>query len=240
MKNYILHIGLPKTGTTALQAYYFPRLESSSVGYNPPSIVQPLVEALKLLDFEMLTRNDLQLLKEVVASQSERIAQRTILISLEILSQRLGRFNFIERANFLKSIFPNARIVLVLRYQPALLRSLYLQFLHQNYFLTPEEVFLPFARQAFPETDMWKKNMQIDIKEWNYTEAIKYLRDIYNGQFRIYFYERFSKNLADLGKMVFSFSNQKHGDLPSGPLPRVNVSYDSLTAHLALYLSLVT
>lgn len=116
MKNYILHIGVPKTGTTALQRHYFPRLKHPSICYNPSSIIGPLIQALRLLDFGALKKEDMKLLNNVVKYQSNKIPQDNILISRETLSQRLMKFDFVGRGRFLKSIFPNATIVLVLRY----------------------------------------------------------------------------------------------------------------------------
>jgi len=234
VKDYILHIGLPKTGTTAIQTQYFGRLPQSSICYNPPSIVGSLIQALKLLDFNILKEADLQLLNDVIRWQENRIRQQKILISLENLSQRLGRFNFVDRGNFLKALFPDAAIVLTVRYQPALLRSLYLQFLKQNYFLTPEEVFVPFANREFSEAEQWKASMQIDIMEWDYKETVKYFREIYGEKFHVFFYETFSSSLVGIGQAVLNLAGCHIDDGISHSLPKTNVSYDSFTANLIL------
>ena len=235
MKNYILHIGLPKTGTTTLQRYYFPKLQQPSICYNPSSIIDPLVQALKLLDFGALKEEDMKFLNNVVKWQSNKIPQKNILISLEILSQRLLKFDFVERGRFLKSIFPNATIVLVLRYQPELLRSLYQQHVHQNYFLMPEEVFIPFAKHVFPETDHWKARMQINVKEWDYKETIKYFRHCYGKQFHVLFFENHSKNILDMGRSILKFAgfHVDNGRLNSF-LTKTNVSYDSTIMSMVL------
>src|ERR1700748_3506231 len=105
MKNYILHIGLPKTDTKAFQKECFDHLNPASICYNPPLIFRALTEMLKLIDFDMETEKDIRLLKDVFASEEEKISHDTILISHEILSQRLGKFDYRKRADFLKSIF---------------------------------------------------------------------------------------------------------------------------------------
>ncbi|MEM8810167.1 MAG: hypothetical protein AAGF01_29455 [Cyanobacteria bacterium P01_G01_bin.38] len=226
MKNYILHIGLPKTGTTALQKYYFSRFKHSSLCYNPSSLLTPLGQAIKLLDFGSLKSDDTQLLKEVVKHQSQKIPQQNILISLEILSQRLLKFDFKGRGDFLKSIFPDATVVMVLRHQPALLRSLYQQQVHQNYLLSPEDVFIPFSNHTFPASERWKASMQIDVKEWNYKEAIQHFRECYGEKFRVLFFENHFKDILTIGQDILALPKSSAVEETSpSPLPQANVSY---------------
>lgn len=237
-KNYILHIGLPKTGTTALQKYYFSQLQNPSICYNPLPIVHPLVEAIKLLDFELLKKEDIALLNDVIQFQSSKIQQNNIFISREILSQRLMKFNFIRRGDFLKSIFPDATVVLVLRHQPTLLRSLYQQQVLQRYILQPEEVFIPFAECTFLPTEHWKTAMQIDVKKWDYKETIKHFRYHYGEKFHVLFFENHSKNIIEIGRNILEYAgfhvNKEDMDRT---LPNVNVSYDSAAMHMFLSIS---
>ncbi|MEO1402639.1 MAG: hypothetical protein AAFV72_15525 [Cyanobacteria bacterium J06635_1] len=226
MKNYILHIGLPKTGTTALQKYYFSRLKRSSLCYNPSSLLRPLGQAIKLLDFDSLKSDDTQILKEVVKHQSQKIPQQNILISLEILSQRLLKFDFKGRGDFLKSIFPDATVVLVLRHQPELLRSLYQQQVRQNYLLSPEDVFIPFSKHKFPASERWKASMQIDVQQWNYKEAIQHFRECYGEKFRVFFFENHFKDISNIGQDILALPKSSDLDKTSqSSLPQTNVSY---------------
>ena len=144
-------------------------------------------------------------------------------------------FNFVGRANFLKAIFPNARIVLVLRYQPELLRSVYQEHIFQNYLLTPEECFIPFAKHIFPEANYWKTTMQIDVKEWNYKETVKHFRSHYGKNFMVLFYENYSKDISGIGKNILEFSGCRvNGEVLNCPLPRVNVSCDATKRKIML------
>lgn len=235
MKNYILHIGLPKTATTTLQRYYFPNVQEPSLCYNPPSLIAPLVEALKLLDFGTLKSDDIKLLYDIIQWESKKIPKKNILISLEILSQRLLKFDFAGRVQFLKSIFPNATIILVLRYQPALLRSLYQQHVSQNYFLRPEDVFIPFTKHAFQEAENWKANMQINIKEWDYKETIKHFRHYYGKQFHVLFFENYFNSIHNLGRKILEDAGfYVNNELAYTTLPATNVTYDSITTNIIL------
>lgn len=235
MKNYILHIGLPKTATSVLQKFFFSKLQQPSICYNPSFLIDPLVQALILLDFKALTKDDIKLLKDVVEYQSEKIPQKSILLSCELLSQRLLQFNYVARADFIKSIFPSATITLVLRYQPVLLKSLYQQHISQNYFLTPEEVFIPFSKQIFRQKERWKETMQIDVKEWNYVETIKYFKDHYEKRFNVLFFENYFKNIQDIGREVLAFSGfHVDSGILNSPLPKVNISYNSTSMGIIL------
>lgn len=235
MKNFILHIGLPKTANTTLQKYYFPNFQEPSICFNPYSIIDPLIQAIKLLDFGALTTDDTKLLNNIVESQSNKIPQNNILISLEHLSQRLLKFDFVGRVHFLEAIFPNATIVLVIRYQPVLLRSLYQQIVYQNYLLLPEEVFIPFSKLVFQESENWKASMQINVRDWDYKNAIKYFEQYYGEQFHVLFYENYSKRVQDIGKRILEVAgiHVDNGSLNS-TLPHANVSYDSITMRIVL------
>lgn len=233
MKNYILHIGLPKTGTTAIQKHYFRKLKHPSVCYNPSSIIDPLIEALKLLDFGLLEEREMRLLNDVIKYESERISERNILISLELLSQRLLKFNFAARGKFLNTLFPNATVACVLRYQPVLLRSLYQQHISQNYLLLPEEVFVPFTKHVFLESERWKACMQIDIKEWNYTEFIQRFRDYYGDNFHVLFFENYAKNILGIGKSILEFGGvHVEDETLDRSIPKSNVSYKMTTMNI--------
>ncbi|MGA1868149.1 MAG: hypothetical protein ACMUJM_06335 [bacterium] len=180
----------------------------------------------------------MELLHDVVKWQSNKIPQNHILISLESLSQRLMKFDFVERGRFLKSIFPNATVILVLRYQPMLLRSLYQQHVFQNFFLKPEEVFVPFAEHVFPETEHWKATMQINVKEWDYKKIIKYFRHCYGEHFHVLFFENYSKSIIEIGRKILEYAGfhvareKLNSFLPN--IPNINVSYDSTKMSMLL------
>ena len=238
MQRHILHIGLPKTGTTALQRHYFPGLPESAVCYNPPHLLEPLIEAVKLLDFGMLREDDTQFLSEILAHRSKKIRQPAVLISLEILSQRLLKFDYRGRADFLKSIFPSATVVLILRYQPDLLRSLYQQQVRQNYFLPPEEVFLPPGRGRPAGADPARSSMTIDATEWDYTGTIEYYRELFGDRFHVEFFEDYNGNMVNLGRGILESVGLKGEHHPSpAPIPKTNVSYDSTTMQILLTLA---
>jgi len=115
MKDIFIHIGLPKTGTTYLQKYVFPKIKG--VNYlSPLQIAMPNY----ILSVE--------------------VDDRPLLISDEYLSTNYfvdskghmhgSRYTIAEN---LKKIFPDASIIIVLREKEQWLKSFYLQYLKSVY-----------------------------------------------------------------------------------------------------------
>lgn len=235
MKEIVLHIGLPKTGTTSLQRFYSECLLNSQIAFNPEIIVKALVEGVKLLDSGSLTVDRRDLLKSVIHNEYECIDCGVIFISLEILSQRLMQFNPVERCQFLKYIFPDAKIITVFRHQPVVLKSLYLQHISQKYLLKQKDVFLPFAKTG-SEEESYKRMMQIDIKEWDYAKFITSFRIAFGANFYVFFFEDYSKDLIYLGKNILKVvglsSHEIEQIAESYKVPRSNTSYHALTIGL--------
>jgi len=238
VKNIILHIGLPKTGTTALQKHCFSNMDQSLVAYNPRSIVGPLVEALKLLDFDMLKQTDLDLLGEIIDQQSSKFTQDHLFISLENISQRLLKFDFSKRGRFLKTLFPNATGLIVLRHQPSMLRSLYQQLINQRYILSPEEAFKEFSKTEFSENERWKESMQIDVKEWGYKELILFYRSCFGEKFHVVFFENYTENILEMGNKILELAGLPLDPKSSGSsIPRTNVALDAFEMKITLMIA---
>ncbi|MFH1509283.1 MAG: sulfotransferase domain-containing protein [bacterium] len=237
MKNYILHIGLPKTGTTAIQKHFFSRLNNNSTIYNPLVILNSLKQAIKLVDFDMFKEDDIELLKNVIENQEKKIKQKNILISLETLSLRMLRFDYKKRLKFIKAIFPNARIIIVLRHQESILRSLYQQHVYQNYFLNPKDVFLPFSNIKFAYNEKWKRCMQIDINDWNYVDLIKEFSFHYKDKLSILFYENYKSNITNIGSEILKIAGIKFDNSSDINIPRTNISYDLITMFIVIIMA---
>lgn len=226
-QRYVLHIGLPKTGTTALQRNYFPALVGNGLSVNPPLLVTALTEAIKLLDFDELTKADTELLSAFVEAESRTAETHTTLLSLELLSQRLHAVDLPARAAFLGALFPDADVVLVLRHQADLLRSLYLQHLSQRYLLQPEDVFVPFPKRLFTDSERWKSSLRIDVRDWDYVSGVRAFRRHFGDRLHVLFYEDLVDDVLGLGKVIASLCGDDADATPDTPLPRTNVSMNA-------------
>jgi len=232
-KQYTFHIGLPKTGTTTLQTCYFGSATCGSLAYNPPEMLWALTEAIKLHDFDMLTDADLRLLRQVIRRYEDDIPHERIFISHEILSHRLGRFCLGDRGRVLKVLFPEATVVLVLRNQPDILRSLYEQFVRQHFVIAPEEMFLPFA---CPTGEPLKDCLLIDVRQWDYAAACKSLRGLFEGRLHVFFYESFP-DLFALGEVILGLVGCRINSPPQLTTPKLNRSYGAVAVRLTLALA---
>jgi len=144
MKRVYLHLGMPKTGTTFLQARYFPHLKG--IRYGDKEIVE-------LLDGVIHTNPlflDLKRARRQARDALEKIAEESLLISHERLFGNMLK-NYHDHAYLagcLKAIFPGARLIVVVRRQDDLAESIYRQSL-QSYYHQSVGSFLNYRGQTF-------------------------------------------------------------------------------------------
>lgn len=161
MKPVYLHLGMPKTGTTFLQARCFPYLKG---------ICYPDKEMMALLDLIIHTNPiflDLPRAKQETASALAKMTEASLLISHERLFGNMLR-NFHDNtylACCLKVIFPEAKLIIVIRRQDELVESIYKQSL-QSYYYQRLNSFLNYRRKTFADAgDQLLPNL--DIKQLN-------------------------------------------------------------------------
>ena len=85
--------------------------------YNPVSILTPLMHALILKDMDELTEEDVVLLEKTVVHQLKTIKTPILFLSNELMSCDMYQFNYQSHNDLLKRIFPDAEILLFIRYQ---------------------------------------------------------------------------------------------------------------------------
>lgn len=130
MKHRIVHIGLPKTGTSSLQQNVLPQMcQIAGYDYNPPQY-----KVFKK-NFGVLRDDDIYALKSHMTLQNVVISDEGIVGWNPILWEE-------NAERLLQLVGCEAEIILTLRDPVSLLTSVYLQKLQEGIILQPEELFL--------------------------------------------------------------------------------------------------
>lgn len=130
-KRLLIHIGYPKTGTTFLQSEYFPFLQSKDFGINyiPSRFIQSALELIMngtpFIDNKVII---LDLLEKYLEEDSLNIISQESLIGA-VFYKSLNSKLIAKR---LKEIFPHAHILISIRNQVDICRSLYIQYVQEG------------------------------------------------------------------------------------------------------------
>lgn len=159
MKPVYLHVGMPKTGTTFLQARCFPHLKG--IRYQDR-------ELSALLDRVIYTNPiflDLPRARSESDAVLEKMREASLLISNERLFGNMLR-NFHDNLHLtccLKALFPVAKVIVVVRRQDELAESIYKQSL-QSYYYQRLDSFLNYRRQTFADAGDHLGPPSLDVK----------------------------------------------------------------------------
>jgi hypothetical protein len=220
MKPPILHIGFPKTSSTWFQENFYPYIKSGY--YMNREAVQDLFLSEGAFDWN---QNECQLkLKKLIEGKTDRI-----IICEELLLGRLrpgGVKHFVTRevGHRLKSIFPEATVVIFIRNQLDALASAYSQYIQSggNYnidtFLHPERI----------SGGDYNSLVLLGPDYFLYHKAIDYYASLYGEEnLFVFLYEEFRDSNSSF---VTSFS-KKLGisvDMDRVSFDRVNEGYRAL------------
>lgn len=162
MKTIYLHLGMPKTGTTFLQARCFSHLKG--IRYQDANTIE-LVERIIYSNPILL---DLKDVKQEIDSLVEKVDEESLLISHERLFGDMLRnyYDNVYLTGCLKLIFPNAKIIIVIRKQDDLVESIYKQSL-QSYFYQRIDTFLNYRNNTFADSLDQHGLPNLDIKQIN-------------------------------------------------------------------------
>jgi hypothetical protein len=137
-KQIVLHVGLHKTATTFLQDRVFPELPGVAF-VHPLHYPQPSDGPIEQFMLEVFFRNaaciDLDRHRAAIHEWLARVEQPTVLISSEaIVGWPIeNHSNLANNSELLHSMFPNARVILVVRRQDKWVESAYAQLLKAGF-----------------------------------------------------------------------------------------------------------
>jgi hypothetical protein len=231
MKNVYIHLGMPKTGTTFLQTRCFPYLKG--IRYANKEITE-------LLDRIIYTNPiflDLPKTKYEVDCILRKMAEGSLLISYERLFGNMltNYHDNVYLANCLQMVFPEAKLIVVVRRQDELVESIYKQSL-QSYYYQRINSFLNYRNHTFADASDPLSLPTIDIKQLNLRKYVHNYVELF-GRNRILMlpYELLQQDQRAFLEKVFVFL----GVQPFYPETnhQENRSYSWLSCHLALLLN---
>ena len=168
-KDIIIHIGLHKTGTTFLQAMVFPELKNifaRSLHMLPKSESSPFNQILTG-KFADMNAQELEYLKRDIYNYIDSsVNDSNIILSREDFTRHFHIEYDAEKSNkifdFLKKIFPNMKIFLMIRKQDDWINSIYNQLLKnpQSLYFSLNE-FIGYKRGKFIENKIGRENIYI-------------------------------------------------------------------------------
>ncbi|WP_373533182.1 sulfotransferase domain-containing protein [Vampirovibrio sp.] len=183
-KEIIIHVGMHKTGTTYLQEHIFPKLDDVYL-VSVNTVVDPIKRFLKHLFSRNVLLLDLGQIKVEIEAFIESLPQNKILISNESL---FGFFheNYSHNkmfADYLKLMFPNAKILVTIRRQDDWLESAYKQVIHAGLSISINH-FLNYFDGRFHSyaSSAYKEGPNIDVRTLELGRFIQNYQHLFSPQ----------------------------------------------------------
>lgn len=210
MSDIYLHIGLHKTATKYFQHHVFPFLDQDKFIYNPAQLSQYIMDFIKADPEDRAPI--LKALAEEKAALQTNNPGKTILISREIMCGDLFcayRF-WDESITLLHQGFPEAKIIMSMRFQPDWLVSAYRESFHEHHYQTIED-FLCYDKSsgefAMPDSCRNENGFaNLYALNLDYTRMLDVLFEKFPRE-RVFltFYEYFKTRAAEITKDVLDF-----------------------------------
>ena len=192
----LIHIGYHKTGTTWLQRHLFNCREA---GYSTPiqrgDILGALVEPNQL-DFDAMACRSR--LAPLLASESEK--GLTPVVTCERLSgnPHSGGYDTWQIAHRMVDVFPEARVLIVIREQISIILSCYKQYVKVG-------GTMPIETYLHPPHDF--KVPRFDFRHFAYDRSIRLYQNLFGPErVLVLTYEQFQSNGAEFVKRIASFA----------------------------------
>lgn len=161
----LIHIGYHKTGTSYLQSEFF----TENYGFQRwPSTQRALHPVFTLLgSYDQPKESDVQELRRLFAEAGQR--NQTFVVSHERISGHpsSGGLDAKLIADRLLDVFPDARVLIIIREQEAMIRSAYSQFVTEGGSLNLRRYLTP------PQPDVLKRP-HFSLHHFEYEPAIRY------------------------------------------------------------------
>jgi hypothetical protein len=231
MKNIYLHLGMPKTGTTFLQARCFPYLKGVRYGD------QQMMNLLDRVIYTNPTFLDLQKTKQQAEDLLENIVEESLLISHERLfgNMLMNYHDNLYLTNCLRALFPKAKIIIVIRRQDDLVESIYKQSLQSCYHQRINR-FLNYRKNKFEDARDQPALPNLDVKQFNLHKYIQtYVEQFGRERIAVLPYELLKQEPGVFFDKLFAFLNVEPFYPEKNALE--NRSYSWLSSHLALLLN---
>tara|TARA_R110000782_G_scaffold67650_5_gene136621 strand:+ start:11262 stop:12353 length:1092 start_codon:yes stop_codon:yes gene_type:complete len=183
-----LHIGMGKSASSFLQNRCFPKLSSQGFQYNPPPVMD---EVVRLMSVPNPTEEEIDATRQTITTYLRSSNCQRLFLSREHFTTRDWKFCYADSTSLLKRLFPEAKIIVILRHQVSWTKSLYREAVHQGVLMTYKE-FLNFdgtniRRDAAPaQTDPFA----VDFFDFLTTLFDRFDRD----NVLVIFFENFKKN----------------------------------------------
>lgn len=201
----LIHIGMPRTGSTFLQRSVFPQVP----GYQYVDLeFSHYSEIFQKLQYQ----DDSLYCPQIAADWAAQYAGKNLILSNENFvgqTLHLAATNRSRNAQRLKQLFPEAEILIVLRNQVDLLQSLYAISVYGNVNLTPER-FIHFGESLATTnnkyTAVYRTYEPVEhVELYLYTPLINLYQQLFS-KVHVMVYEKFASNqqefLAELGQVV--------------------------------------
>jgi len=243
MDEIYLHIGLHKTATKFYQHNVFPFLDKENHIYNPPKLTQYLMDYLKA------KKDEKDFIFKIFEEEKKDLLSlgKKILISREIMSGDLfsAYENWSCQMESLNKLFPEAKIIVSLRYQPDWLLSCYRESIHEHHYQRIED-FLCIDNNTFLKPKDFKKInphgfVRLYSLNLDYEKMLKKLFSFYETKkVLVLFFEDFKMNKKEQLKNVLDFIGSTSIEIKStSKIPNRGYSANSIRMSLHRFNSLI-